>query len=812
MSARRTSPAWRRGYAAFDPSAVLPRRARRVLALGRGALVAVTAVNLVLAAILALAFALPLPLPVRDADRSVAVEYRDGRPAYVFLSRDDKWRLPVALDELDPSFVAALVALEDKRFWHHDGVDPRAIARAAVSDVVHARRVSGGSTLTMQLARLLEPRPRTWPSKLIDMFRATQLDLRLSKREILEQYLARTPYGGNVEGVVAAAWSYFGHGARHLTTLEIATLLAVPQGPTRYAPRPRNVPRLRARRDEILGKLIAAGVVAPADATAAIAEAAQTPPPDRLRRMPREAAHAAVALHKRHPAELHIRSTLDAGAQALAEREVALRRAELYRKGIFGGAIVVVDHRSREVVALVGNLDFLDAAHGGQIAMFERPRSPGSTLKPFLYAIAIDRGLALPDYLVPDVPSQYGTYRPRNFDGDWAGLVTLREALARSLNLPFVDLLERLGVETFVSELARMGVAASRTVAGAYGLSMIVGGIELTPLELAAMYATLAEDGVYQPLRLVASDRPRETQALFGAGAAWLTRQALSQKDRPDFPRRRDVAGVPAAIHWKTGTSFGFRDAWAIGSGPAYTAVVWTGNVDNKASAELIGSEAAGPLLFDVLEGLASHAPPALAAPPDDLTTVEVCAYSGHIAGEACADRVKVRAPIHAVPTTPCPYHQAYEVDHASGRAVLPACRKPDHSYDKRSFVVLPSAVTAWLTGRHRALPPAPAFDDDCATELTAGPPVMVTPGEGQVVTLIPGVPAAHQLVPLTASTHAATLSWFVDGALIGSAPSDQRVYWTPVAGKHVVVVSDDAGRKARRALAVELGAAQRPR
>jgi len=488
-----------------------------------------------------------------------------------------------------------------------------------------------------------------------------------------------------------------------------------------------------------------------------------------------------------------------------------LRRGELYRKGIYGGAIVVVDHRSREVVALVGNLDFGDAAHGGQLAMFERPRSPGSTLKPFVYALAIDRGLALPDYLVPDVPSQYGTYRPRNFDGDWAGLVTLHDALARSLNLPFVDLLERLGVETFVSELARMGVATSRTAPGAFGLSMIVGGIELTPLELAAMYATLAEDGAYRPLRLVAGEPPRAAQPLFGAGAAWLTREALSQKDRPDFPRRRDVAGVPPAIHWKTGTSFGFRDAWAIGSGPAYTAVVWTGNVDNRPSAELIGSEAAGPLLFDVLEGLARRAQATLPGPPDDLTEVEVCAYSGHIPGDACTDRVKVRAPIHAVPTAPCPYHQAYEVD-AAGHAVLPGCRKADRSYDRKTFVVLPSAVTAWLIDRHRAVPAAPVFDDDCAAAGAIPAPVMMTPGEGQVVTLIPGVPAARQLVPFTASTHAATLSWFVDGALIGTAPSDQRVYWTPVAGRHQIVVADDAGRKARRALTVEQGAAQRPR
>lgn len=780
----------------------------------RGALLAITAINAVLLAVLALALAIPLPEHGDRSDRwSAAIEYRDGTPAYVFLARDDRWRLPVALDEVDPVFVAALVALEDKRFWHHAGVDPIAIVRAAVSDVVHARRVSGGSTLSMQLARLLEPRRRTLRAKLCDMFRAVQLDLRLSKREILEDYLSRTPYGGNVEGVESAAWSYFGHGARHLTPLEIATLLAVPQGPTRFAPRPGNAARLRSRRDAILGKLIAAGVFAAVDARTALTDAAATPPPDRLRRMPRQAAHAAVWLHRRHPHDRRLRTTLDAGVQALAEREVALRRDELHRKAIHGGAIVVVDHTRREVVALVGNLDFDDAQHGGQIAMFGRPRSPGSTLKPLLYALAIDRGMALPEFLVADVPAQYGTYRPRNFDGDWAGLVTLRGALARSLNLPFVDLLERFGVERFVGELARMAVAPSRAGPGQYGLSMIVGGIELTPLELAGLYATLAEDGVYRPLRLVAGADPAAAPVqIFGPGAAWLTRQALTERDRPDFPRRRDFAGVPPAIHWKTGTSYGFRDAWAIGSGPTYTAVVWTGNTDDRPSTELIGSEAAGPLLFDVLEGLAGRAPAAPAAPPDDLVEVEICAYSGHVAGDACPDRIKTRAPVHAVPTAPCPYHQAYDVDRATGRAVLPGCRRPGRDYEPRTFVVLPSAITAWLSARHRALPEAPVFDDGCAGERADAPPVMATPGEGQIITLIPGVPASRQRVPLSASTRAAQLHWFVDGALVGSAPADQRVYWTPVAGRHEIVVADEAGRKAHRVVAVELAAARHAR
>jgi penicillin-binding protein 1C len=324
--------------------------------------------------------------------------------------------------------------------------------------------------------------------------------------------------------------------------------------------------------------------------------------------------------------------------------------------------------------------------------------------------------------------SQYGTYRPRNFDGDWTGLVTLRDALSRSLNLPFVDLLDRLGVETFVSELSRMGVSQLRTAPGQYGLSMIVGGIELTPLEIAGMYATLAEDGAYRPLRMPGRPRCRRRAIHRGssAGAAWLTRQALA-RDRPASRAGATRGGPPHPLEDRHES---VSRRVAVGSAGLHGRGV-DGNVDNQPSAELIGSEAAGPLLFDVLEGLAGRAAAGPQPPPDDLIDVEVCAYSGHIAGDACFDRVTVRAPIHAVPTAPCPYHQAYEVDHATGRAVLPSCRKAQRSYDRKSFVVLPSPVVAWLTARHRSVPSPGVRYDDCAADASpTPPPAIVTPGE----------------------------------------------------------------------------------
>jgi len=754
---------------------------------------------------------LVVPLPGRETTPSTVVEYRDGRPAYVFLSPDDKWRLPVELARVDPKFVEALVALEDKRFWDHDGVDTIAVVRAAISNLTSGRRVSGGSTISMQLARLLEPRPRTVPSKLLDMFRALQLDVRMSKRELLEEYLARTPYGENVEGIESASWSYFGHGAQHLTPLEIATLLAVPQGPARFAPNPANTARLRARRDAILGKLIAAGVVRGVDAESARVDAADSPPPDHQLAMPREVPHAAISLHARFPDRHRIRSTLDPGAQKLVEREVALHAPELRRKRIHNAAVVVVDHHTREVVALVGSLDFADSEHGGQIAMFERPRSPGSTLKPFLYAFAIDRGLALPGYLVADVPSTYGTYQPRNFDGDWSGLVTLNDSLSRSLNLPFVDLMQALGVESFLGELERMAVAHARVAPGQYGLSLIAGGMELTPLELAGMYATLAEDGTYAPLRLTRdAEATAEKTPIFNPGAAFLTRQTLEKKDRPDFPRRRDT--TPLEIHWKTGTSFGFRDAWAAGSGPRYTAVVWTGNVDMKGSSDLVGSDAAAPLLFDVLEGVRDRSrTPVPEVPPPDLTPIEVCAYSGHVPSESCNERTTVLAPIHAVPTKPCPFHHAYEVDRETQRAVLPSCRVPGRDYERRSFVVLPSSITAWFLARNRVLPEQPVFADNCAADPNLAPPAILMPSLGQVVTLMPGVATERQQIPLSASSRSAQLSWFVDGAHLGTVRSNERLFWTPTIGTHDLVVSDEAGRKARRTLEVKLAASQAP-
>ncbi|QRO00381.1 penicillin-binding protein 1C [Archangium violaceum] len=762
-------------------------------------------------AVLCAAWLVPLPERLSES-HSVLVEYRDGTPAHVFLAPDERWRVPTVLAEVDPAYVQALLALEDKRFHWHGGVDPLAIVRAAVTNVSRGRRVSGASTLTMQLVRVLEPRPRTLTSKLIESLRAAQLELWLSKEEILSAYLQFVPYGRNVEGVEAAALAYFGHRATHLSPAEMATLLAVPQNPNRRFPSPANAARLKVARDDVAQRLFDARALplgpegARVTAEAALAEVRATRVPERLTPFPREAPHAAVWLRAQRPGQARLRTTLDAGAQRLVERVMRDAAPELGARGIHNGTAVVVDRERAEVSALVGNFDFFDTEHGGQLAGFATTRSPGSALKPLIYALAIDQGLAGPEQLVADIPAAYGTYAPRNFDGRFQGLVRLEDALSQSLNMPFVKLLQRLGVERFLGALRQTGATSLQPDPGYYGLSAAVGGIELTPLEVAGVYLAIAEDGHARPLKLLEEGRPEASdQVLFSPGAAWLTRRALSLKDRPDFPARRKLTGLPPRVHWKTGTSFGHRDAWAAGSGPRHTAVVWLGNFDNSPSVHLVGAEASGPLLFDILEALGPRGrlEDSDAVVPSELTQVEVCAYSGHLPTEACTQRRMVFARRSHVPTESCPYHQRVEVDVKTGLAVSPACRA-GRSTESRVYLTWPASIRRWLVDQHRLLPQPPSYAPGCEPGGALRAPEIISPGHGQVSLLIPGVAADQQEVPLEAEADGdRQLTWFVDGAFLASAKADERVWWAPSPGTHEILVSDERGLSARRTLVV---------
>ncbi len=764
---------------------------------------AVVAGFCLLLAAAAMAGAWLVPLPHRlESGPSTVVYYADGTPAHVFLSPDDKWRIAVPLEDIAPEYVKALIRFEDKRFYLHPGFDPLALARAAVGNFLGGRVVSGASTITMQLVRVLEPRPRNYRSKIVELLRAVQLELRLSKREILEAYLRYIPFGRNIEGVEAASLAYFGHRAGALSSAEIATLLAVPQHPEKRYPTVHNAKRLATARDDILAFLRGENILGEEDAAAPAAPRALLP-------FPREAPHAAVWLRERFRHAHAIRTTLSRDVQLHAERIVTDEAARARQNGIRNTGVVVADHDGRTVLALVGNFSFDDET-ASQIPSFAAPRSPGSLLKPVLYAMAIDRGLALPDYLIPDIPTAYPAYEPQNYDGEFRGLVRLEDALSQSLNLPFVNLLQQIGIENFLGTLRGLGVESLVETPGWYGLSAAVGGLEMSPLEAAGIYAALARDGRAFPLAITAgtgTDASRKSPGVpvLSPGAAWLTRQALSLRDRPDFPLRMEHAALPPGIHWKTGTSYGHHDAWAAGSAGRYTAVVWQGNLDRTTSTALVGAEAAGPVLFDLLEGLVSRGnAPAPDLPPGDLTPVEVCAYSGHIPTHACPTRRTVLARTDNVPTAPCPYHVGLEIDKASGLAVGPLCRAGRET-EGRTFLRFPATIRRWLKDRNRNLPEPPARAPWCAVAGDGARPEIISPTPGQVVVLIAGLDADHQEIPFEAETQVpgATLSWFVNGRFLAAARADSRVWWTPEAGSHEILVQDEAGRKSRRILQV---------
>ena len=520
-----------------------------------------------------------------------------------------RWRIRADLARTDPTFLKRLVAVEDARFWLHPGVDPFATARAVASAVLHGRPTSGASTLTMQTARLLEPRPRTVASKLIEMVRAVQLEARFSKREILALYLTLAPYGGNLEGVRAASLSYFGHEPETLTDGEQALLIALPQSPEARRP-DRRPEAARAARRLVLAKLIRTGTLA----EPAAAEAEAEPLPARAP-FPSLAWHAAGELARAAPAsQASVISTLDAGLQSRLE---PLAQAAARAQGPEAtAAILVVEMDGRAVRAAVGSGGL--ASPGGWIDMTRARRSPGSALKPFIYAFAFEDGLAAPDTQLADAPRRFADYQPENFDRVFHDKVTVREALTHSLNVPAVETLEKLGPAAFEARLAAAGVSLERPKARTVepGLALALGGVGISLRDLAVLYVALGDGGVAKPLAWTEAEAQRRRQErgrrMVRADAAAQVIGILRETPPPAGATPAALTRGRPVMAYKTGTSYGFRDAVAAGVVGRYVIVTWTGRADGGARGGLTGRDAALPLLFDAADLL--DAPPA--APP----------------------------------------------------------------------------------------------------------------------------------------------------------------------------------------------------
>ncbi|MDO8877780.1 MAG: penicillin-binding protein 1C [Pseudolabrys sp.] len=543
----------------------------------------------------------PAPLG-RNLETSHVVLDREGRLLRAYATKDGRWRLPATVDDVDPRFIKLLLAYEDRRFYTHHGVDPRAMGRAAIQLIRERHIVSGGSTLSMQVARLLEPREhRSFGAKLRQVTRAFQLEAALSKQDILGLYLTLAPYGGNLEGIRAASLAYFGKEPRRLSLGEAALLVALPQSPEYRRP-DRQSARAQAARDRVLDRAVAHGIVPPDE----IARAKAEPVPHGRKPLPTFAPHSADHIVAQEPDIRIHRLTIDAPLQARLET-LARERAIALGPEI-SVAIVAVDNESGEVRARVASSDYFDKRRAGQVDMTQALRSPGSTLKPFIYGLGFEDGLIHPETLIEDRPARYGGYTPENFDLTFQGTVTVRKALQLSLNVPAIAVLGKVGVNRLSARLTQAGAGLVLPKGEAPGLAMGLGGVGITLNDLTMLYAALARGGAAQPLIEKQGQTAASPLRLLDPVAAWYIGNVLIGAPPPDNAPHSRIA-------FKTGTSYGYRDAWAVGFDGRMTVGVWIGRPDGSPVPGLVGRTSAAPILYDVF-ARAGHTPSPLPPSP----------------------------------------------------------------------------------------------------------------------------------------------------------------------------------------------------
>jgi penicillin-binding protein 1C len=669
-----------------------------------------------------------LPRPLFREPLSAVLLARDNTLLGARIADDGQWRFP-ELAAVPDRFAQALMAYEDRRFLRHPGIDPMAVGRALRSNWRSGRVVSGASTLTMQLARLVRQqggaRRRGYLEKGWQALLALRLECSYSKQRLLAIYSSHAPFGGNVVGLEAAAWRYFGRAPEQLSWAEAATLAVLPNAPGLITPG-RARQRLQARRDALLRRLAAQGAFTALDLQLALAEPlVEAPQP-----LPDEAPHLLETLRARHPFQHRFASTIDPQLQREAAQLVAEHSATLQRSGIGNAAALVVDNRSFEVLAYVGNAGWgVDGARSLAVDIVQRPRSTGSILKPFLYAAMLDSGQLLPQMLVPDVPTQIRSFTPENFDRSFRGAVPADEALARSLNVPAVRLLREFGYPRFHELLQRLGFSTIRRPPDHYGLALILGGAEATLWDVTTAYANLADGAraagaargapVQRELHWLRTgkEEAKYTPRPLSIGASWLTQQALLEVARPADEAGWQRFASSRQIAWKTGTSWGLRDAWAAGSSSAYTVGVWAGNADGTGVSGLTGGTAAAPLLFALHDRLPRAA--WYATPLGALKSIRTCIDDGYLASDLCEARdTLVPARSHFDRQTP--YHRLVHLDARANLRVNAGC-SPVGAMRHQTWFVLPPTLEYYYRSQGSGYRPLPPWRAGCREEGEEG-------------------------------------------------------------------------------------------
>jgi penicillin-binding protein 1C len=640
---------------------------------------------------------------------------------------------------------------------------------------------------------MLERRPRTISSKVLEMLWALKLEMTHSKSEILELYFNMAPYGGNIEGIGAASHLYFGKSVTKLSIDEAAILVAIPNQPNRLRP-DRNAPALKKRRNDVLLRMNQSGALS----DSLYRESKNLPIHAKRSSLPNKAPHFTQWLRATNT-QRRLDTSLSYSLQREAEKLLKDHLSGFAADQISTGAVVILDNKNRDILAYVGSKDFLDTRASGQVDGVRALRSPGSTLKPFVYAMAIERGHIGVNSLLEDVPLRYPDWSPENFDGEFRGLISAKEALTLSLNIPAVRLASELEPDGLLPFLQSAGLTSFASAGRKYGLSMVLGGCEVRLLELSNAYASLARLGEHRPFRALRSEPVGPSKQILSKEAAFLVSNMLTDVTRPELSEIWRETTSMGQLAWKTGTSYGRRDAWSIGYNRRYTVGVWIGNFDGRGAAEIVGSYAAAPLLFRLFNLLPAVNSDEWLEKPPGLVQRRVCALSGHNAGPHCEHFVSEPSLASAAKQKTCSLHVSYMVDDETGQRLCSRCRKGRH-YHPEVHVVYPTNVTPWLRKAGYAVLAPPVHNPDCEHGVSGDDPIIHKPIEGDHFVIRKGVDTKHQEIALLASTEGGTgeVYWFLNGELVTQVKSGETAMLEPKTGVHELMAVDSEGRQSK--------------
>ena len=728
------------------------------------------------------------PLP-EQKEFSKEIHSKDGTLLTAYLTLDDKWRLRTELEEVSPELIAAIIKKEDRWFYNHFGINPVSLIRSLYRNIISGQTESGASTITMQVARMLEPKKRTYLNKFFEMFRAIQLEIKYSKEEILELYLSMLPFGGNIEGVKSASYIYFNRPPDKLSLAQSIMLAVIPNDPNSLR-LDRSNEKIIEKRNYWINKFDNSKVFSSVD----LKDASEEPIETKRYAMPVLAPHFSYYIRNNFKGDI-LNTKLDLTIQQTAENLLLRQVRKVFYKGITNGAVLVIDNKNSSVAAYCGSADFYDEGSFGQVNGVTAVRSPGSTLKAALYAYAFDEGNLTPQMKFADIPTDFHGYQPENYDLKFYGNISAEFALVNSLNIPAVKLLEQVRLSNFINLLEGCGFNQVRKQKNKLGLSLILGGCGTNLHELTTLFSSFARKGKLYPLNFILNEDEETGEQIFSESASYLIANILSGLNRSDIADLSNYSKLPK-FAWKTGTSYGKRDAWAIGFNPNYTIGVWMGNFNGAGSPNLSGTEAAVPLLFDLFNAIDYNSDVKWFDSPDELNTRKVCSESGLIPTQYCTNVTNDFVINDKSHNDVCNIHQPVYVNLKESIQYCTGCL-PSSNYKRVVYSVYQPELTAWFSQTKHNYHIPPSHNPDCTVRFAERGPKILSPAEDYEYLLESGQSLDGQEILLLAASDSRvrTHYWYINDTFYKKSKPGERIFFNPTEKELKITCVDDKGR-----------------